>query len=85
MRYACFMKRTTVMFPDDVDARLRFEARRRRIPVAQVVREAVEQHLPAPEPGRSLAFFGVGKGGPEDASERVDELVRSAVGRHSGR
>lgn len=81
MRYACFMKRTTVMFPDEVQARLRFEARRRGVPVAEVVREAVERHLPALELGRPLSFFGVGEGGPADASERVDEYVQRAIRR----
>lgn len=81
MRYACFMKRTTVMLPDELEARLRLEARRRGVPVAEVVREAVERHLPAPEPGRPLAFFAVGEGGPADASERVDEYVQRAVRR----
>jgi hypothetical protein len=81
MRYAYLMKRTTVMFPDEVDARLRLEARRRGVPVAEVVREAVERHLPAPEPGRPLSFFGVGEGGPANASERVDEYVQRAVRR----
>jgi len=75
------MKRTTVMFPNDVDARLRLEARRRGVPLAQIVREAVERELPAPESGRPLSFFGVGEGGPADASERVDEYVGRAVGR----
>lgn len=81
MRYAYLMKRTTVMFPDDVDARLRLEARRRGVPLAQIVREAVERELPAPESGRPLSFFGIGEGGPADASERVDEYVGRAVGR----
>jgi Ribbon-helix-helix protein, copG family len=84
MRYAYLMKRTTVMFPEDVDARLRREARRRGVPVAEVVREAVERHLPAPEPGLPLSFFGVGEGGPADASERVDEYVTRAVRRRRG-
>lgn len=79
MRYAYFVKRTTVMLPDDVDARLRVEARRRGVPIAEVVREAVERHLPVPEPGRLLSFFAIGEGGPPDASERVDEHVRRAV------
>ena len=81
MRYAYLMKRTTVMFPDDVEARLRLEARRRGVPLAQVVREAVEQHQPAPTPGQPLSFFAVGEGGPADASERVDDYVRRAVDR----
>jgi hypothetical protein len=81
MRYARFMKRTTVMFPDDVEARLRLEARRRGVPLAQIVREAVERDLPAPEAGKPLSFFGVGEGGPADASERVDEYVERVVRR----
>jgi hypothetical protein len=67
------------MLPDDVEARLRLEARRRGVPIAEVVREAVEHHLPAPESGRPLSFFAIGEGGPADASERVDEYVRHAV------
>lgn len=69
------------MFPDEVEARLRLEARRRGVPIAEVVREAVERHLPAPEAGRPLSFFAIGGGGPPDASERVDEYVGRAVGR----
>jgi len=79
------MKRTTVMLPDEVDIRLRREARRRGVPVAQVVREAVEQHLPATEPGRPLSFFAVGEGGPPDGSEHVDEYVLGAILQHRRR
>jgi hypothetical protein len=75
------MKRTTVMLPDDVEARLRREARRRGVPLAQIVREAVERELPAPEPGRRLSFFGIGEGGPADASEHVEAYVVRAVRR----
>ena len=85
MRYAYLMKRTTVMFPDDVEARLRHEARRRGVPIAQIVREAVERELPAPESGRPLSFFGIGEGGPADASERVDEYVGRTVRRRHRR
>lgn len=73
------------MLPDEVEARLRLEARRRGVPIAEVVREAVERHLPAPEPGRRLAFFAIGDGGPADASERVDEFVRGALRRRRSR
>lgn len=79
------MKRTTVMLPDEVEGRLRLEARRRGVPLAQIVREAVERHLPAPEAGRPLSFFAIGEGGPADASERVDDYVGRAVRRrHRG-
>ena len=69
------------MLPEDVDARLRYEARRRGVSIADVAREAIEEHLPAPaEPGR-LGFFAVGTGKPSDVSERVDEFVGRAVAR----
>ncbi|MEX2457705.1 MAG: CopG family transcriptional regulator [Actinomycetota bacterium] len=77
------MKRTTVMLPNEVDGRLRLEARRRGVPIAEIVREAVERHLPEEEPGAPLSFFGIGPGGPPDASERVDEHVRASVRRRA--
>ncbi len=79
------MQRTTVMLPDDVLARLRHESRRRGTSVAEIVREAVEQHLKKPVRGTPLAFFAVGEGGPADASERVDEYVADAVCKRSDR
>jgi hypothetical protein len=75
------MKRTTIMLPDDVDARLRLEARRRGVSIADIAREAIDQHLPRPRTDGRLGFFGVGEGSPPDASERVDELVATAVRR----
>ena len=62
------------MLDDEVAARLRREARRRNVSVAEVVREAVDAHLPQSEPG-PLSFFAVGDG-PEDLSERADEYLR---------
>jgi hypothetical protein len=71
------------MLPDEVDARLRLQARRRGISIAEVAREAIELQLP-PQPEGALSFFGVGEGSPEDASERVDELVAEGVRRRRG-
>lgn len=76
------MKRTTIMLPEDVDARLRHEARRRGVSMADVAREAIEHHLPAPNETGRLSFFAVGDGSPADASERVDEFVGKAIARH---
>ncbi len=73
------------MLPEELEARLRHEARRRGVSIAQVVREAVERELPAPEAGRPLAFFAVGNGGPANASERVDEYVGRAITRRRKR
>ena len=68
------------MLPEDVDALLRFEAKRRGLSIADVVREAIEQYLPSP--AEDLGFFAIGEGRPRDASERVDELVGRAIRRH---
>jgi hypothetical protein len=81
MRYAICVKRTTIMLPDDVDARLRLEARRRGSSIADVAREAIERQLPPGPTEGCLSFFSVGDGSPADASERVDELVGKAVAR----
>lgn len=73
------------MLPDDVDARLRLEARRRGTSIADVAREAIESRLPpAPESG-ALGYFAIGDGGPKDVSERVDEYVGKAVGRRASK
>jgi hypothetical protein len=80
MRYAICVKRTTIMLPDEVDARLRLEARRRGTSIAEVAREAIEKELPSQGEGR-LSFFAIGEGSPSDASERVDELVAEGVRR----
>lgn len=84
MRYARIMKRTTVMLPEETLARLRHESRLRATPVAAIVRDAVERHLAQPAGERRLGFIAIGKGGAEDASERVDEYVDSAIRRRGG-
>lgn len=76
------MKRTTIMLPDDIDARLRLEARRRGTSIADVAREALERQLPAPAQDGPLGFFAVGEGDPDDVSEHVDDYVAKAIRRH---
>ncbi len=84
MRYAICVKRTTVMLPDDVDARLRLEARRRGVSIAELTRTALEAQLPpAPQEGAPLSFFAVGEGGPADAARRAEELVADAIERRA--
>lgn len=72
------------MLPEEVDARLRLEARRRGVSIADVAREAIEQHLPSTASAGRLSFFAVGEGGPPDGSDRVDELVaKAAAAKHT--
>jgi len=70
------------MLPEDLEARLRFEAKKRGSSIADVAREAIEKHLPPPVEG-ALSFSAIGEGSPRDASERVDEFVSKAVRRRS--
>lgn len=77
------MKRTTVLITDELDARLRMEAARRGVSLAEVWREALEAYLaPRASPG-TLGFLAVGDGGPADVSERVGDFVTEAVRRRS--
>jgi predicted transcriptional regulator len=68
------MKRTTVKLPDEVDARLRYEAQRRNTTISRIVREAVETELGMSQPRRFMAA-GVGRSGQTDVSERVEEIL----------
>ena len=78
-RYAVCVKRTTIMLPDDVDARLRLEARRRGTSIADVAREAIERQLPPESEPGELAFLAIGEGGPANVAERADEYVAKAI------
>jgi hypothetical protein len=80
MRYAVCMKRTTIMVPDDLDARMRQEARRKGVSIADVARRAIERDLPSPPKDGRLSFFAVGEGNPDDVSEHVEDYVGHAIG-----
>lgn len=73
------------MLPDELDLRLRIEAKRRSLSIADVAREAIDRHVGPARPEGRLSFFAIGDGGSPEASERVDELVGEAIGRrHDG-
>ena len=72
------MKRTTVKLPDDLDARLRYEAARRQMTVSELTREAIEQHLGVGKQ-RKLLSVGAGDSGQNDISERIEELLREEL------
>ncbi len=78
------MERTQISLTSDQMRRLRAEARRRRIPIAEVVREAVDRAVP-PEQGdrratflRALAVAGRFHSGTGDLSKRHDEIAGEA-------
>jgi len=72
------MRRTTVKLPDDLDARLRHEAERRGVTIADVTRTALEQHLGAGG-RRHLSAAAVGRSGHSDVSERIEEILASEI------
>lgn len=71
------------MLPDELDVRLRIEAKRRSVSIADIAREAIDRHVPPARPDGRLSFFAIGQGSPRDASERVNELVNAAVARRN--
>jgi predicted transcriptional regulator len=68
------MKRTTVKLPDDLDARLRYEAARRGQTISQLTREAIAAYL-GDGPVRRLRAAGAGRSGRSDISQRIDEFL----------
>ena len=67
-----YMVRTTVKLSEELDARLRFEAQRRRITISELTREAIESHL---GPHRRLGAAAAGRSGRADVSERIEEIL----------
>lgn len=72
------MRRTTVKIPDELDARLRQEAQRRNVTIADVTRSALEEHLQGGRP--RLAARGAGRSGRSDISERMEEILDTELG-----
>jgi hypothetical protein len=79
LRYAGIpVKRTTVKLPDDLDARLRHEARRRGVTIADITRTALEEHLGVGR-RRRLGARGASRSGRRDISERIEEIIASEI------
>jgi predicted transcriptional regulator len=76
-----YMKRTTVKIPDELDALLRHEARRRNTTVSEISREALESYLGTGGNRRRLAAAAVGRSGRGDISARIEEILAAEVGR----
>ena len=78
------MIRTQISLTEDQMRRLRAEARRRQVPIAEVVRDAVERIVPI-DPGdrkarfeRLMAAAGRFRSGSGDVAERHDEIAGEA-------
>jgi Ribbon-helix-helix protein, copG family/Protein of unknown function (DUF1488) len=69
-----------VKIPDDLDARLRHEAQRRGVTIAEVTRTALEEHLGAGR-RRRLGARAAFRSGRSDVSERIEEIIASEIER----
>jgi hypothetical protein len=76
--------RTQISLTETQMRRLRAEAARRRLPLAAIVREAVDRSIPA-DPGdrdarfaRALAAVGSLHSGSGDVAERHDDIASDA-------
>jgi metal-responsive CopG/Arc/MetJ family transcriptional regulator len=71
------MRRTTISIPDELADALEREANRRRIPVSQLAREAIEKQLGRSDEPRSLPFVGLGRSGHRHTARDLDEILAS--------
>lgn len=66
------MKRTTITLPESLNHKLHLEARRRRVPVTEVVREALQDRLDTDR--RPLDLIGIGASGRTGIAQNFDRL-----------
>jgi Arc/MetJ-type ribon-helix-helix transcriptional regulator len=70
------MKRTTVTLPDELAGALEREARRRRVSVSQVTREALTAHFGlAGEKPRALPVATLGASGHRTTARDLEEIL----------
>ena len=75
------MKRTTIYLEPELEVRLKRETRRRRMPMAELIRAAVRQYL-GEAPGRRPPGGGAFTSGRADTAAHVDRaLAASGFGR----
>jgi Arc/MetJ-type ribon-helix-helix transcriptional regulator len=70
------MKRTTISLPDDLAVAVEREARRRRVSISEVARQALAEHLGRDgSTRRRLPFAAVGRSGSGDAARDMEEIL----------
>jgi hypothetical protein len=70
-----YMRRTTGQTPGDLDVKLRHEATRRRITIADVTQEAIEAHVGRVARRRRIAAKA-GRSGSHDTARRIEAIIR---------
>jgi metal-responsive CopG/Arc/MetJ family transcriptional regulator len=80
------MKRTTISLPDDLAGIVSREARRRRMSVSELAREALREHVGAkPDEPRMLPFVGIGRSGKRHTARDAEEILAREWGGRAGR
>ena len=69
------MKRTTISLPEGLATAMEREARRRRVSVAEVARQALAEHLGLDEHRRSLSFIGIADSGQATTAQDFEEFL----------
>ena len=80
------MKRTTLFLDEQLEHDLRLLSKRKGLPLASVVREAMAQYVVA-EKARgqgSVRFMAAGRSGHSDTAERQEELLWGDLEPHGG-
>ncbi len=75
------MKRTTVYFEPELDARLKREARRQNRPVAELIREAVWRAMRETRVRQPPGAGAFTSGGKDTASDTAAALEQSGFGK----
>jgi predicted transcriptional regulator len=75
--------RTTVKIPEDLDERLRYEAKRRGVTISDVTRSALEDHLRVGR--RRLRAAAAGRSGESDVSARIEAIIIAELGDSANR
>lgn len=68
-----YVVRTTVKIPEELDERLRYEAKRRGETISQVTRSALEAYLRVGR--RRLRAAAAGRSGEAGISERIEQII----------
>ena len=71
------MKRTTVKIPDDLDAKLRHEAKRMGMTVSEVVRQGIEMRVNGLRRPILRSLAGSFQDG--NVASRVDEIIQEDI------
>ena len=72
------MKRITFVVPDELNSLIENERRRRDLPAAFVIREALATYLASSgstDQSPRLPFIGIGRSGHHDTARRIDEIL----------